>query len=1355
MEKNYYLGLDLGSGSVGWAATDENYNFLRLKGKTAWGARIFESAKDCKERRTYRSNKRRLARRKYRLVLLKQLFAEEMAKVDKTFFLRLANSTYWEEDKTKDSDGNEIGKNLIFKTHEEEKQYYTKYPTIWHLRKALIENDEEALSNLRYVYLAIHHIVKYRGNFLTEGEFKNEAPTPSIIDEINQTLSLLEENNENTTIYIKPEAYNKLIEILTDNNLTKKQKKDNIDKLFIPKKERSENVGQIIEIFKTIIVGGTYSIKKDSDTDDNKTIKICFTDIFENSGADISKALGDAFNLVLIAKKFYDYMFLKELLGDDIEKNYSEIMVQIYEEHKEDLKSLKTILKDLDNKLGNDGKDRIYYSVFKQDQKSDDTKPNYASFCKYRSKVDLDKLNNNIKNILENNEKDIDDKETYNALYKKACKGVLFKRQSHVSTSSIPHQLHLRELKKILENAGKKYPFLNDISDKIIKIFKFRVPYYYGPLNNESNAHSWVVKKEGQERTKITPWNIDEIIDTPKTRDRFFEKLTNNCTYLIGETVLPKTSLYYEKYLVLDRLNKMQVNGDYLSASEKNDVLNFILSHKTTTIEQIRTYLSKTRSTKANDISISNIKVTDSFNAPSHAFYRGHFNLNNSKDINLCEELIKLATIYADDKKELKKYVSSHFDLTEDFIKEYLNTPTNKWGRLSKKFLCGGDQLEMYYVDDNGILHSILNILEETNENLQEILNNKKYDFNQKIAYFNNTLTADKTTEEQIEDILDSTPALMRRSIIQTLAVVDDVIKAAGKAPQKIIMEVTRTDGKKEETKSRYDQLKKQITNDKELTDKKKKEWLEVLENKKIQLKGKHIYLYFMQMGIDFYTGDPMDINDVINGIYDIDHIIPQSMIKDDSLDNMVLVSKDCNQKVKRDIYPICDEIRINMLDKWREYRARKLISEEKYNRLIRTKELTIDEINAFVNRQINVVNYSNIQIKRIFEIKYPETKIIFSKASFPSLLRKEYEIAKMRDLNDAHHAVDAYLNVVCGNILTTLYTDIFFMFKEKKENHKNVSFNMEKRLIDFINNNNLKDKIKTNCLRHDALITYKPNYEEGFFYKQTICPKNSDKKTSLIPTHTKGPMNDTKKYGGYSQLSNSFIIAVEYKSKNKINKKLLPIPTLLLKQYKNDLEVIANVLLTNEKATDIKVLRKIYLNQKIKYNGCYYCICTKGQLKINYKMTYQNYLDNDHLIYLNTCIKKIDELDDEQLSSKELTVNKDGDTFLVDKNHNLEVFKAIKELYNKSIYTSTPYIVKSRKIKEEDFIKLSLKKQIDNLIKMIKILTNDSRNANLDKGLVDFKETQFIKTNNIDDEKIYIINESPSGLFKGKEELI
>ena len=35
-----------------------------------------------------------------------------------------------------------------------------------------------------------------------------------------------------------------------------------------------------------------------------------------------------------------------------------------------------------------------------------------------------------------------------------------------------------------------------------------------------------------------------------------------------------------------------------------------------------------------------------------------------------------------------------------------------------------------------------------------------------------------------------------------------------------------------------------------------------------------------------------MKIEEVLEGKYDIDHIVPQSLIKDDSLDNQVLVNK-------------------------------------------------------------------------------------------------------------------------------------------------------------------------------------------------------------------------------------------------------------------------------------------------------------------------------------------------------------------------------------------------------------------------------------------------------------------------------
>ena len=1373
MEKKYYIGLDLGTSSVGWAATDENYNFLRLKGKTAWGARIFSEAVDCKERRSFRSNKRRVARRKYRLLLLKNLFAEEMAKVDKTFFLRLENSTYWAEDKAKDAEGNELGKTLIFKTTEEEREFHKAYPTTWHLRKKLVDNDEQALSDLRLVYLAIHHIMKYRGNFLSDAiNDGNEKPSKETIDKINTILNLLEAKDNESEVsdnitYISKESYNELIETLENKNLNKKVKQSKINCLFKNIDKNNDEIKVYIDLFKTLVTGGVFSVKKINEEYDK--LKIDFNNGFEDTADEISKALGDAYDLVLIAKAYNDYISLKDLLGENPYLSY--VMVDIYDEHKIDLKSLKKILISIDNKLGNNGKNRVYCSVFKpiiavkkaKDRKKEKlTTPNYASFIQGddvdKKSVTLENLNKNIKEILEANKQYVDeiDKEEFDRLLDKASNNELFKKQATVSTSLIPHQCHLKELNKILENAGKKYPFIKENSDKIIQLFKFRVPYYYGPLNNESKEHAWIVKNEGKERTKITPWNIDEVVDKGRTREGFFKKLTNSCTYLVGETVLPKVSLVYEKYLALERLNKMQVNGNYLNHSDKMDLLNYVLGNSNTTIENIRKKLASDTGMKINDIVISNIKNNVPFTATSHAFFGKRFNLENSKEFELCEEVIKYATIYADDKKELKKFLSENFGFDEKLIKEIANLQTNNWGRLSKKFLCGGDKDEMYYTDENGVMYTILGLLEETNQNLQEIVNSGKYGFDEKIKEFNDALTKDETIDEQISKILEGTPALMVRSITQTMKVVDDVIKAAKCEPKKIIMEVTRKDEKKgQEVASRYIQLKKKISEDKGIDDKEREELLSDLEeaNKTKKLKGKHLYLYFSQLGIDLYTGKKMKIEEVLEGKYDIDHIVPQSLIKDDSLDNQVLVNKKYNQDVKKDIYPICDEIRSKMLNLWYNYKERGIIKEEKYNRLIRTTELTDDEINDFVKRQINVVNYSNVQIKRIFELKYPDTEIIFSKAGFPSLLRKEYEIAKMRDLNDAHHAVDAYLNIVCGDILTSLYTDVFYLIKRKKEKKENPTFNMERRLLGYIKKNDLMNKIKSNCLRHDALITFKPDYDSGALYNQTMYKK--EKSNSLIPLHTKGPMKDVSKYGGYSDMSQSYILAVEYKSENGYTKKLMRVPTMYVKLYGEDLNTIVNLVVNDEKATDIKVLRKVYLNQKIRYNGCYYCIYTSNINQNKYKMAYQNYFDNDILIYLSKCLKKIDELDDKEKTEQEIIVNKDGDKLKISKEENLKIFILMKDQLKKPIYNSALYIANSREMSEEIFNNFSIKSQIDTLYNMIKLLSRTSEKVKFDKKIN--KKTAFtlLKSMTITDDKIYIVNESPSGLFKGKEELI
>ena len=96
--KNIYLGLDIGTDSIGYAVTNKAYELLKFKGEPMWGATLFESAKDASERRAFRIGRRRLDRRQARVNLLNELFAKEICKIDPKFFIRRRESALYKED---------------------------------------------------------------------------------------------------------------------------------------------------------------------------------------------------------------------------------------------------------------------------------------------------------------------------------------------------------------------------------------------------------------------------------------------------------------------------------------------------------------------------------------------------------------------------------------------------------------------------------------------------------------------------------------------------------------------------------------------------------------------------------------------------------------------------------------------------------------------------------------------------------------------------------------------------------------------------------------------------------------------------------------------------------------------------------------------------------------------------------------------------------------------------------------------------------------------------------------------------------------------------------------------------------
>ena len=184
-QEKYNIGLDIGTNSVGWAVVrSKDFNVVRKGKKKLWGARLFEEASTAESRRLFRSTRRRFDRRRERIKLLQDIFKDEINKVDSNFFTKMKESFYNENDLTH--------KTIKITKEEKElvKNYYAKYPTIYHVRKELMENPEKM--DVRLLYLGIHHIIKNRGNFLYSGDFNvNDLNIEKKVKEIFENISNL------------------------------------------------------------------------------------------------------------------------------------------------------------------------------------------------------------------------------------------------------------------------------------------------------------------------------------------------------------------------------------------------------------------------------------------------------------------------------------------------------------------------------------------------------------------------------------------------------------------------------------------------------------------------------------------------------------------------------------------------------------------------------------------------------------------------------------------------------------------------------------------------------------------------------------------------------------------------------------------------------------------------------------------------------------------------------------------------------------------------------------------------------------------------------------------------------------
>ena len=290
---------------------------------------------------------------------------------------------------------------------------------------------------------------------------------------------------------------------------------------------------------------------------------------FDEKSDEIANILGeDYFEIIMAMKDIYD---MGSLAGIMKGHNYlSQARVASYEKHKEDLKLLKNVIRKYCSK-------EDYDNFFNSEADG-----SYASYVgSYNSKTKQRRVGNKrsseelykaIKKLLKN--VPAEDADVQRILMSIENETFLPK-QLTASNGVIPNQVHVKEMKKILSNAERYLPFLREkdetglsVSEKIMKLFSFQIPYYVGPTTEKSNkdgGNGWVVrKKEGQ----VLPWNIDEKIDMKATSEAFISRMVRRCTYISGEPVLPKSSLEYQSFCVLNEINNIKIDGEKIEVKK-------------------------------------------------------------------------------------------------------------------------------------------------------------------------------------------------------------------------------------------------------------------------------------------------------------------------------------------------------------------------------------------------------------------------------------------------------------------------------------------------------------------------------------------------------------------------------------------------------------------------------------------------------------------------------------------------------------------------------------------------------------------------------------------------------------------
>lgn len=632
-----------------------------------------------------------------------------------------------------------------------------------------------------------------------------------------------------------------------------------------------------------------------------------------------------------------------------------------------------------------------------------------------------------------------------------------------------------------------------------------------------------------------------------------------------------------------------------------------------------------------------------------------------------------------------------------------------------------------------------------------EIINDRDLGYAQMIEAAASCPEDGKFTYDEVERLAGS-PAL-KRGIWQSLQIVEEITKVMKCRPKYIYIEFERSEEAKERTESKIKKLENVY---KDLDEQTKVEYKTVLEELKSfdntkKISSDSLFLYFTQLGKCMYSGKKLDIDSLDK--YQIDHIVPQSLVKDDSFDNRVLVIPEENQR-KLDDLVVPSDVRVKMIGFWKLLFDHELISPKKFYSLIKTEYTERDE-ERFINRQLVETRQITKNVTQIIEDHYSTTKVAAIRANLSHEFRVKNHIYKNRDINDYHHAHDAYIVALIGGFMRdrypnmhdskAVYSEYMKMFRKNKNDKKrwkdgfvinsmNYPYEVDGELIwnpDIIN------EIKKCFYYKDCYCTTKLDQKSGQMFNLTVLPNDAHSAkgvtTAVVPVNKS--RSDVHKYGGFSGLQ-YIIVAIEGNKKRgkktELIKKISGIPLHLKAASINEkIKYIEE----KESLSDVRIIKdNIPVNQMIEMDGGEYLLTSPTeyvnarQLVLNEKQC-ALIADIYNAIYKQDC----DNLDD------------------------VLMIQLYIELINKmkALYPAYQSIAEKFESMTEDYVAVSKEEKADIIKQMLIIMHRGPRNGKIQYA--DFNVGDRIGRKNkmsLDLERVTFVSQSPTGIYTKKYKL-